>query len=62
VVEPEGGEHRQLAQRHERERLPEQVLVATRDAGIEAQHVRHRVGERDEAGVDQDLRGPARRH
>jgi hypothetical protein len=62
VVEPEEGEDRELAEDDEQDRVGQQVAVAIRDARIEAQHVRHRVGGRHHAGVDEDLRGPAHRH
>ena len=59
-VQAEGGEQRQLDRHHERDGAGEQVLVAARDAGVEAQHERQVVGERDQAGVDPHLSEAAR--
>src|SRR5256885_15241594 len=58
-VEAEQREHDQLARHDERERDEEEVLVAVRDPGVEAEREREVVGERDYARVDEHLRRSA---
>ena len=55
TVEPEGREHCELHRDDEPDRVCEQVLVAGRDALVEAQDVREVVRERDQARVYSDL-------
>ena len=60
VVEAEDGEDCDLADHDEPDRLGEEHLVAVRNRGIESQDVRHRVRDRDHAGVDGRLGSTAK--
>ena len=61
-VEAERGEEHQLQRDDDDHRLGQQVLVAAGDPGVEPQHEREVVGERDQAGVDAHLSGAAEVH
>ena len=54
-VEAESRKEEQLHHHHKADRLEQQVLVATGNPGVEAQHEREVVGERDQACVDGHL-------
>jgi hypothetical protein len=55
LVEPEAGEDHQAHHDDPADRRREQLLVAVRDAGVEAQPVGEEVGDRDEDPVDREL-------